>query len=386
MSVKKITLDNLAKITSNTKIVHKKKTIKTMQVVGMFDLVGSTSLKIKSGHDVGIQHILFHNSICKSIIEELGGTIVKNLGDGVLAIFNDPVKACIASINIRDYLKKKQHSTKISLVLGYVEQIEIDGKIDFLGSAIDLCSRIEKYAFPDQILIHNTLHDVAITHLKTYASFHESHPLSVIIDDQKHELYEITSDKHKLHNSLKLPFHIHEKGRLSLEEKISFLQSTTKEIIEIGTGLKQFTEYLSRNQLDFKKTVTELLQKGVIFRLYMIDSQWALRTLQLKKEEKKYFESMSESINQLKIIRDEFRSKKFKGSFQLYMYQHYPLFHVLCVDKDTPNGKMMISNYMYGIKRSSCPVLQLLKRTNSIMYDTYVSSINQVAKDSKLLR
>ena len=70
----------------------------------------------------------------------------------------------------------------------------------------------------------------------------------------------------------KLPFTIHEEGRLSIDQKVAFMQSAQEEIIELGVGLTTFTEYFtSRRRSEFKDHVMKLLEHGVNFKCMLID-------------------------------------------------------------------------------------------------------------------
>ena len=80
--MEKIHIRNFQKIVkTSSKILDErelKKKTKT-EVIVFFDLVGSTSLKLKKGHEEGTKILRFHNSICTAFIEEFHGMIVKEL-------------------------------------------------------------------------------------------------------------------------------------------------------------------------------------------------------------------------------------------------------------------------------------------------------------------
>lgn len=382
-----IHISNFEKIIRNSsKILEEtdsnKKT--STEVIAFFDLVGSTSLKLKEGHEAGTRMMRFHNSICLSFVEELGGIVVKEVGDGILARFNDPIKACQAAINIRDAAKLKKCSTKAALVLGIVEENQFQNNFDVLGAAVDLCSRIEKHAFPDQILIDGALYSAVKTYLKKYDVI-TSHPLTTIIDDNKIDLYEITSKNYKLKGMLNIPLFIHAEGMLSIEEKVSFMKTAKSEVIELGHGLHTFSDYFhSRNPTEFKNPVKELLEKNVSFKCVALDPNWAFTNLHfINENEKKYIEQIPLSLMKLKNFKDECKREKLKGAFEILVYQHHPLFHAVCVDADSNEGKIIISNYLYGVEKSECPVFYFSKISNPELFDKYFKSINMIVNESK---
>ena len=197
-------LDKIIQIASELNKIVKIQTRKPLETVAIFDLSNSTDLKLKIGHDEAIRKIFFHNQLCRQIIKRFNGHVVKDMGDGLLAKFQDPLDACLAAINIQIATQKCEIPSKAALALGVIEEATIDKNVDVYGSTVDLCSRMEKCALPNQILTDRSLFDVVKTHLKDYGD--------IIVGDVMHtdlkgfgrcEIYEISSEKLGLINSLK---------------------------------------------------------------------------------------------------------------------------------------------------------------------------------------
>jgi class 3 adenylate cyclase len=197
-------LDQIIQITSELNKIAKIQTRKPLETVAIFDLSNSTDLKLKIGHDDAIRKIFFHNQLCRQIIKRFNGHVVKDMGDGLLAKFQDPLYACMSAINIQIATQKCEVPSKTALALGVIEEAIINKDVDIFGSTVDLCSRIEKCAFPNQILTDRSLFDVVKTHLKDYSD--------IIVGDTmyadlkgfgKCEIYEISSERFGLINSLK---------------------------------------------------------------------------------------------------------------------------------------------------------------------------------------
>jgi len=122
--------------------------------VAMFDLPGSTKLKITLGHSEGTRLVLEHNLICEKISNKYEGIIIKHMGDGVFIKFKNPIKACLAAMMIkRATLEDGRFSTKGGITFGVVESIDIGGTPDLIGTTIDRCARLSSMAIPGQILI-----------------------------------------------------------------------------------------------------------------------------------------------------------------------------------------------------------------------------------------
>ncbi|MGI0065909.1 MAG: adenylate/guanylate cyclase domain-containing protein, partial [Nitrosotalea sp.] len=151
--------------------IHSKRRVETMAI---FDQVDSTGSKMKLGHDEATQKIFHHNIICRQIVKKMNGTVIKDTGDGVLTRFLDPMNACLCAINIQHAINKADIVTRGALSMGMVEEAHFTDYVDLYGTAVDLCSRIEKCALPNQILIDKTLYDSINTFLRDHDDIHVS--------------------------------------------------------------------------------------------------------------------------------------------------------------------------------------------------------------------
>lgn len=206
--MKRVLLDDLDEIVKKNKInssifssIKELGVPVSTEIIVIFDLVGSSRIKIELGHDKGIEAILFHNLICRSIIKKFDGIVVKEIGDGILARFKDPLKACLCALNFKESLKRNTLSTKIVLCLGLVEDIKIKGWADIMGATVDKCAKIEKFALPNQILIDRALHDAASSLLRDYDQLVIGKPLPIELKEYgKLDFYEIALTKDGLYD------------------------------------------------------------------------------------------------------------------------------------------------------------------------------------------
>jgi hypothetical protein len=70
---------------------------------------------------------------------------------------------------------------------------------------------------------------------------------------------------------------------------------------------------------------------------------------------------------------------------EAYTYRHIPYNHFLIVDGKTRAGKMMVSHYMYGVKRADCPVVEFSKQTNHDLYRKYWKSYQDLILHAKAI-
>jgi class 3 adenylate cyclase len=205
--MKKSVIDDLDKIihfTEEITKIIKFQTRKPLEAVAIFDLANSTDLKLQIGHDETVKKMFIHNQICRQIIKRFTGEVVKDMGDGLLARFQEPLFACLSAINIQIATNRSGIPSKAAITFGIIEEARINRDMDIFGTTVDLCSRIEKCAFPNQILIDRTLYDIAKSHLKDYDDIKIGNVMEVDLKGYgKCQLYEISEERFGLLNSLK---------------------------------------------------------------------------------------------------------------------------------------------------------------------------------------
>ncbi len=110
-----------------------------------------------------------HNSVVSDIIKKNRGTVIKWLGDGIMATFSEKniLTSIKASVEIqrffseynKDKAKDDQINTKIGISVGRCLDISSVGNStnDLMGIPVDKSSRIQSIAKPKQILIDNDM-------------------------------------------------------------------------------------------------------------------------------------------------------------------------------------------------------------------------------------
>ena len=54
----------------------------------------------------------------------------------------------------------------------------------------------------------------------------------------------------------------------------------------------------------------------------------------------------------------------------------------MCVDPTENHGRMLISHYMYDTKRADCPVVELRKDSNTVLFNKYYRAIKNLLDNS----
>ena len=364
--------------TSMGQTMHKNNT--KLETVVIFDLVESTLLKLKLGHAEAMRKILLHDKICRSVVKRLEGEIIKETGDGLIVLFQNPLHACLAAINVIEIASRKEIPTKASLVLGMFEKIKISNKIDVFGTSMDLCSRIEKLASENQIIINSALHDTVLTFLKNYSDVLISNPISVELKGYgKTEIYEIASKHIGLKNYVKMQSQSNVDEQLSWDEKIQLIQNAKFEIIDVGTGLQDLGTHFGDSE--FSNFVKKLLRKGVNLKLIIVDQEWSSEKLKTIDESVwQDFIVSKKHLNILRELENGLEVEKLPGQLEVRQYKKLPSFRALCIDPNH-DGRVIVSNQLHGVEKHNTPEVHFSKTSYPHMFESYMSSIRFLNTD-----
>jgi len=146
--------------------VYMAESIKKIAVL-FTDIIGSTNFFKSHGNLAGRKMLQRHEDIVSRAIARFGGTVVKNLGDSVMAYFPNPQEALKVSINIQKELQKFNLSRAlpgqihIRIGIHFGEGlIEAD---DIFGDVVNVASKLTNLASSDQICISREVYTQVIS-------------------------------------------------------------------------------------------------------------------------------------------------------------------------------------------------------------------------------
>jgi hypothetical protein len=178
-------------------------------------------------------------------------------------------------------------------------------------------------------------------------------------------------------------------GRLSIQDKLSFMQEAQHEICELGVRLNTFTNYfINRSANEFAIPFIQLLDKGINIKLYILDPNYNGCLLyfddraKIIPSEKKSPERINEILNELKLIAKEYELLNRKGKLELFKYKHVPYNHFLIRDGKKSSAAMIASHYLYGIKRADAPSIRIEKSHFYDLYKRYWKSFQYLINDA----
>jgi hypothetical protein len=351
----------------------KKSAIKSIAV---FDLTGSTGLKFKYGQKIGIEKIYKAVSLMKSVCEQFHGEVIKELGDGILCIFDSPNDACSAGLAIKISAAKYDIRIKGAVTIGEIELIYKDNELDDIyGSAVDRCARISSFSLPGQILVDRALLDTVESKLKECKNIVIANGfIRNLKDIGEKELFEISLDGFDLSDNRLSFFEIYEDGRPPVDNKVQLFIEAKKELFKLGLGLRTFSKYFSgENPSRFEEPICEALKRGVKISLYVMDPNWKGTKLFFDNiNEPSYIKDIKRSLEYLKEARMKFSKMNHPGEFQINTYRNFPSMSIMCSDRNEgETGRMVVTPYFYGLKRSECPVFDFSKSANPKMFEKY---------------
>ncbi|MFO0728360.1 MAG: adenylate/guanylate cyclase domain-containing protein [Myxococcota bacterium] len=136
--------------------------LKVARVTLVFtDLGASTELYSKRGDAVAFRLVHDHFELLSGLIAEQGGTIVKTIGDAVMASFTDEGAAFRAAAamnkafaNFRAARAQADRlSLKIGLYTGACYLVTANGLLDYFGQTVNLAARLQAQAKDDEIVL-----------------------------------------------------------------------------------------------------------------------------------------------------------------------------------------------------------------------------------------
>ncbi len=123
------------------------------------DLRGSTALYVRLGNTEAATVVTHSLALLGQIIAKSGGTVVKSLGDGLMAVFDDPERAVESVAGLHESLERitplpdhllKTPALKIKVALAWGEIVEVDG--DCFGDAVNVAARLIDLAGDNETL------------------------------------------------------------------------------------------------------------------------------------------------------------------------------------------------------------------------------------------
>ncbi len=130
--------------------------IESGEPVGLFfsDLRGFSTYAAREGDHAAYELAEEHEAILKDVIGD-HGIVVKTLGDGVMAAFEEPRDALLAAVGLQRALRDRNQATsgaQLHVGIGVSSGTPIMTDVDFIGHSVNLAQRLSSIAKGSQVL------------------------------------------------------------------------------------------------------------------------------------------------------------------------------------------------------------------------------------------
>ncbi len=159
---------------------------RVVRTVLFTDIVDSTRLATELGDRRWKELLDRHDRVAQGLVARFGGRLVKQTGDGPLAVFETPGEG----IRCAEALRAELASDEIALRAGlHAGEVDLRGR-DVGGIGVHIASRVMSTAAPGEILVSRTVRDLASG---SQISFEDRGPHELKGVGGDWELYAVTS-------------------------------------------------------------------------------------------------------------------------------------------------------------------------------------------------
>jgi class 3 adenylate cyclase len=131
------------------------------------DLVGSTAMYESIGDASAFSLVWTHFDALREIIAQHRGSIVKTIGDAIMAVFMRPQDSLLAAGDLHSkvapYCRERGHAHPVRLKIGIHEgaciAVTLNDRLDYFGSTVNLAARVEAQSKGGDIVVSKALAD-----------------------------------------------------------------------------------------------------------------------------------------------------------------------------------------------------------------------------------
>jgi class 3 adenylate cyclase len=121
------------------------------------DLRGSTRYYREVGDAPAFGSVLAHVDSLREAVAGEGGSVVKSMGDAIMAVFPRPVAAVRAMLAAQRSLAGKPLALKVGVHTGPCIAVTQNGVLDYFGSTVNLASRLVGLSIGEDLVVSNAV-------------------------------------------------------------------------------------------------------------------------------------------------------------------------------------------------------------------------------------
>jgi len=143
-----------------SEVVNTDETLSIKDITFLFtDLKGSTAMYEQIGDAKAYFLVRQHFDALSGVIRYRNGAIVKTIGDAVMAVFDNPVEATSAALEMIDALNTFNRTISQKLILkvglhrGHSMAVTVNERNDFFGQNVNITARVQALADANEVYI-----------------------------------------------------------------------------------------------------------------------------------------------------------------------------------------------------------------------------------------
>jgi class 3 adenylate cyclase len=123
------------------------------------DLRGSTRYYREVGDAPAFGSVLEHVDVLREAVREEDGSVVKAMGDAIMAVFVHPVAAVRAMLAAQRAVAGRPLALKVGIHTGTALAVNQNGVLDYFGSTVNLAARLVELASGDDLVVSGVVLD-----------------------------------------------------------------------------------------------------------------------------------------------------------------------------------------------------------------------------------
>ncbi len=149
-----------------SEVISSDETLAIKDITFLFtDLKGSTAMYEQIGDAKAYFLVHQHFDALSRVIRERNGAIVKTIGDAVMAVFDNPVEATSAALEMMDALNEFNRTISQELILkvgihrGHAIAVTVNERIDYFGQNVNIAARVHALADANEVYLTADVYD-----------------------------------------------------------------------------------------------------------------------------------------------------------------------------------------------------------------------------------
>ncbi len=143
-----------------SEVINRDEALAIKDITFLFtDLKGSTAMYEQIGDAKAYFLVHQHFDALSRVIRDRNGAIVKTIGDAVMAVFDNPVEATSAALEMIHALNEFNHTISQELILkvgihrGHTIAVTVNERIDYFGQNVNIAARVHALADANEVYV-----------------------------------------------------------------------------------------------------------------------------------------------------------------------------------------------------------------------------------------